>query len=579
VQPVDYTTLIAACAELQADWLPARLEQVYQRDRYHLALNLRTLQQRAWLTLSWHPQAARICMGDAPPRTPDTFTFSDQLRHQLNGLALITIQPLSAWERVVDLQFAPRPGDPAHWHLYVEIIGQYSNVILTNADNVIVTAAHQVSERQSSLRPIQTGETYTAPPRSPQVNPTLEEPFDRWHDRINLVPGPLSRNLLKPYRGLSTALSLELIAKAGLDSSCSTETLDSQAWQQLYRVWQTWLQTLNKNQFQPTWTPQGYSVLGWAGIAPVKTVRELLDRYYSQELNQQEFKRLHHQLSQKLGSLLKKLQQKVNTFQARLQQSDQADQLRNQADLLMAYLHCWQPGMTQIILDDFTTGQPITIPLQPDKSAVQNAQGLYKQHQKLKRARHAIEPLLNQVLAEVNYLSQVEAALLQIEQYTQLSDLWAVQEIQAELVQQHYLESQEYGSRNFTTTAVDESKPYRYTSPNGYEVWVGRNNRQNDLLTFRIANEYDLWFHTQEIPGSHVLLRLPPGNHPEDVDLQFTANLSAYFSRARQSDQVPVIYTEPRHVYKPKGAKPGMVIYQKERVYWGRPRDAERTVV
>ena len=117
MQPVDFTTLTAACSELRAQWLPARLEQVYQRDRFTVSLALRTMKGRGWIDLSWHPVAARICVGDPPPRIPDTFTFSEQLRHQLSGLALVSIAPVSSWERVIDLQFAKRPGEPALWHL------------------------------------------------------------------------------------------------------------------------------------------------------------------------------------------------------------------------------------------------------------------------------------------------------------------------------------------------------------------------------------------------------------------------------------------------------------------------------
>ncbi|MEM7591326.1 MAG: NFACT RNA binding domain-containing protein, partial [Cyanobacteria bacterium P01_A01_bin.83] len=124
-----------------------------------------------------------------------------------------------------------------------------------------------------------------------------------------------------------------------------------------------------------------------------------------------------------------------------------------------------------------------------------------------------------------------------------------------------------------------DSQPYRYTAPSGCEIWIGRNNRQNDILSFRTAVEYDLWFHTQEIPGSHVLLRLEPGAVPTEEDLQFTADLTAYYSQARESEQVPVIYTEPKHVFKPKGAKPGMVIYKEETVIWGRPQMAKQLSV
>jgi hypothetical protein len=119
---------------------------------------------RGWIDLSWHPVAARICVGDPPPRIPDTFTFSEQLRHQLSGLALVSIAPVSSWERVIDLQFAKRPGEPALWHLWAEIMGKYSNVILTAQDNLVVTCAHQVSAKQSTVRPIQTGQPYEMPP-------------------------------------------------------------------------------------------------------------------------------------------------------------------------------------------------------------------------------------------------------------------------------------------------------------------------------------------------------------------------------------------------------------------------------
>jgi predicted ribosome quality control (RQC) complex YloA/Tae2 family protein len=223
MQPVDFTTLTATCADLRANWLPARLEQAYQRDRHLLYLGLRTLSQRSWLTLCWHPQAARICIGDSPPRTPDTFTFSQQLRHQLGGLALVAIAPIADWERVVDLQFAQRPGDPVLWHLYVEIMGNYSNVILANQDNLIVTAAHQVSSQQSSLRPIQTGQPYELPPALNNAMPSLEEPFERWQERLALIPVALKRSLLKNYRGLSTSLVTSMAAAAGLDVEQSTE--------------------------------------------------------------------------------------------------------------------------------------------------------------------------------------------------------------------------------------------------------------------------------------------------------------------------------------------------------------------
>jgi predicted ribosome quality control (RQC) complex YloA/Tae2 family protein len=593
VRTVDFTTLTAACSELRAFWLPARLEQVYQRDRHTIALALRTLDRRGWLDISWHPQAARLCTGSPPPRTPDTFTFSQQLRHQLAGLALVAIKAIAPWERVADLQFARRPGEEAIWHLYVEIMGKYSNVILANQDNLIVTAGHQVSDRQSRVRPIQTGQPYEVPPALLEPIPSSSESLDRWRERVSLIPGHLGRQLLKSYRGLSSSLVESMLRSAGLDPQQPTDTLSDGDWHRLFLRWLEWLEALEKEQFQPMPTEDGYTVIGWgAGVAGelggsgagempmpharcpmpdahAATVGELLNRYYTERLNRQEFQQLRHMLSQKINSLLGKLQVKAGTFQERLQQSDQADRHRQQADLLMANLQAWQPGMKSIGLPDFETGEPVVIALEPEKNAVQNAQALYRRHQKLKRARAAVEPLLAEVRQEIEYLELVEMEIGQLEGYREPADLKALEEIRDELIGQGYLENPEYRSH----TEAPATDFYRYKTPSGFELLVGRNNRQNDILSFRMAGDYDLWFHTQEIAGSHVLLRLPAGAAPEKADLQFAADLTAHYSRAREAAQVPVVYTEPKYVYKPKGEKPGMVVYKHERILWGRPQE------
>jgi predicted ribosome quality control (RQC) complex YloA/Tae2 family protein len=227
--------------------------------------------------------------------------------------------------------------------------------------------------------------------------------------------------------------------------------------------------------------------------------------------------------------------------------------------------------MKSITLADFETGRPVTIELNPEHNGVVNAQYFYKQHQKLKRAKDAVIPLLEAVEAELHYLQQVKTALTQLEN-CDIEDLSALTEIREELIQEGYLTAEPKSDR---TSIEGDSQPYRYQTPSGFELWIGRNNRQNDRLTFRTAVDYDLWFHTQEIPGSHVLLRLAPGAVADTVDLQFAADFTAYYSQARESDTVPVVYTKPKYVYKPKGAKPGMAIYKQETVIWGRPQVAK----
>jgi len=570
MQSFDFTTLMASCAELSTKWLPARLEKFYQTDRHTLLVALRTLEGRAWLCLSWHPQGARICLGNPPPSDLDTFTLSEQLRHQLGGFALTNIAMIAPWERVVDLQIAKRPGDLPLYHLYLEVMGKYSNLILTDANNQIITVAHQVNSSQSSVRTIQTGQRYSPPPPVLKKIPTQE--FSLWKENIKLIPGTLQSQLLANYQGLSPLVAKTLIEKARLSPESLTEFLTDINWKNLYQQWILWLESIKTGKFQAGKTKKGYTVLGWQIVEKSTNVQSLLNDYYSSILKQEEFEKLRHQLKQKVNSLLEKIKSKAQAFQTRLAQAEDADIYQERANLLMAYLHQWQPGMQSISLPDFSTGQSIIIPLQADKNIIVNAQQLYKQNQKLKRVRQSVEPLLSEVLLELNYLENIFTSLEHLESYQSLDDLQTLAEIEQELIRQKYLIT------NRPPISKEESKPHRYLSPSGFDTIVGRNNSQNDQITFRLAGDYDLWFHSQQIPGSHVLLRLQPGSIAEEVDLQFAADLAAYFSQARGSEQVPIVYTPPKNVHKPKGSKPGMVVYKQEKVIWGNPHRVNKEI-
>ncbi len=580
MQPADLTTLVALTHELDLACVPARLEQVHQSDRHTIHLQLRTLEKKQWLLLSWHPQAARIHLCTPPPKQPDTFTFSQQILHQVAGFALVSVQLTSPWERVVDLQFAKRPDDAVQWHLYLEVMGKYSNAILVNANGEIVTAAHQVSSKQSRVRPIQTGDRYELPPALLEAIPSLSESFDSWRDRLILIPKEIKRNLLSNYRGVSSSLVRSLLAIANLDGDKNVADLTLSEWEMLYQAWQSWLTCIDQKHFYPHLEGKGYALTPSPAGSEDKTpesVNDFCDRYYSQQTGQVAFQQLHQQISQAIHNQLAKLTIKETEFLDRLKLSTQADDFKDKADLLMAHLHCWEIGMKEITLTDFHSGESVIIPLDPTKNAAQNAQSFYKKHQKQKRAALAIAPLLEAVQQEIAYLEQVSTAVSLLEQ----NELTALQEIRAELAQQGYLKvTAEYAPRTKTNNKKNKSNRtkqeeipdcHRFTTPNGFEVWVGRNNYQNDLISFRIAGEYDLWLHAQEISGSHVLLRLPAGAIAEDLDLQMAANYAAYYSRARQSDQVPVVCTIPKYVFKPKGAKPGMVVYTHEKIIWGQP--------
>jgi len=569
LQACDLTTLVAVCQELRRDWMPARIEKILQTDKHHLYLNLRTLHGRGWLLLSWHPQASRLHLSPAPPPEPDTFTFSQQLWQKLGHLALTDLRLSDPWERVVDLHFAPRPGEPAQWHLYLEVMGRYSNAILTHADGTILTCAHQVSAQESRVRPLQTGTLYQLPPSLTQPPPQREEPFAQWHQRLTLIPVPLSRALIQNYRGLSMKLVREMGDMLQLDPDIPVNKITPQQWEQLWALWQTWLEALQAKKFTPGLTAQGYTVLGWGITQSYATISELLQDYYQHHLGTQTFQQQVHQLGQKLHHQQKKLHQKAQLFSEKLSQVTNAESYRTQADLLMAHLHQWAPGMREMQLPDFSTGTLMTIPIDPEKNALQTAQNLYKKYQKLKRANDTVLPLLAEVKQQLAYLEQVETLVQQLE--LSPNALAILAEIYSELAQQGY----DWQPTSYRPNSRPKTIPFlTFATPDGHPIYVGRNNRQNEALIFTYANDYDLWFHAQEIPGSHVILRLPPGTHPSTADLQTTANIAAYYSRSRHSQQVPVIYTPAKYVQRLKGQPPGTVHYRHEQVIWGEPAHA-----
>ena len=292
MQPADLTTLVALTHELDRACVPARLEQVHQSDRHTLHLQLRTLEKKQWLLLSWHPQAARLHLCAPPPKQPDTFTFSQQILHQVAGFALVAVQLTSPWERVIDLQFAKRPDDAVQWHLYLEVMGKYSNAILVNANGEIVTAAHQVSFKQSRVRPIQTGDRYELPPALLEAIPSLTESFDSWRDRLILIPKEIKRNLLSNYRGVSSSLVRSLLAIADLNGDKNVAELTEKEWGSLFLAWQIWLNCIEKKEFYPHLEGKGYALTPSPSFREDESKSSLLitndfcDRYYSQQTGQ-----------------------------------------------------------------------------------------------------------------------------------------------------------------------------------------------------------------------------------------------------------------------------------------------------
>ncbi|KAH8959740.1 hypothetical protein BDL97_06G093100 [Sphagnum fallax] len=574
VQAMDYTTIKAACTELSSSWVPAKIEKIVQSDRFTLGMAIRTMEHSSWLKICWNPACAHISVGDTlsgnDSSVSDNFSFGEQLRYLLRGLAILEVKVPEEWERVVELTLGVRPSEPPSKHIFIEIMGRYSNVFLTNADMGVLACAFQVGAKMTSVRMVQVGGKYQMPPAAQGSPPSNFTGMLEWRSIVcATLEEKLIDSLVQAFQGVGPGLATELMAQAGLDANSVVSKMPEDGWVSLHKAWLDWLTTLREWTFAPgTVRSNGsYSVLGGDSPYILSSERDMhigtcsvlamLDDYYTGIHEGEKFQQLRQQLVAKVGAAAKKAQAKVKLYEDQIKASNGYAAISYTADLLMANLHISQPGASSVQLPDFETGEPVTVALDPLQTALTTAQKLYKRSQKLRRSEKAVAPLLANANEELSYLRQVEVSLQQLEEYGSPLDLKSLQEVRDELIEGGYLKVPVSGCPPPTNKQKKkkQSAPENltgnmrhFTSPSGFEVLVGRNNRQNDVLTNRVATDYDLWFHARNIPGCHVtyislsfpdssfieqllLLRVPPGQVPSDADLQFSADLAAYFSK------------------------------------------------
>ncbi len=543
-QAMDLTTLRAVLAELEPRLVPSRFEKAQQADAHTLQLGFRSLEGRTWLELSWQAEAPRLFAIPPPPRGGDGSTLAQQLQHGLGGLALVALQQPS-WERVVHLQFAPRPGEAISRTLVVELMGRHSNLFLLDENQRVVAAARQVREQQSRLRPIATGDAYSPPPPLAGKPPCRDESFAHWRQELQLLPLPLKQALQGAYQGISPALALQLAGDQQPEASAllnqPVDALTPEQWQQLWQRWQTWLAALDQSRFQFS-TGEATAYRCWqASESPVETlaINQALADYHHQQLGQRRQGQRRRQLEQRLQQALSREQQQQQHQQALLDQVENSEALQRQADALL----CLQ---------------------QPSREQVAEAQALYKKARKLRRSGAAITPRLEQHHQRIAELEESLTYLEQLPPTASLDDLTALEQDSDLVLQQR---SKGAGPRQ------ELPCPLEVRCPSGARLQVGRNHRQNEWISLRQARRGDLWFHAQECPGSHVVLKgseAPLG----EADLQAAADLAAHFSRARGNSRVAVVMVPTEDLQRIAGAAAGTVRHRGGTVLWAEPARA-----
>lgn len=559
----DGMVLRAVTHELNRTLLGGRIDKIYQPLPRDLLLQIRQRGRPYQLLLSAHPAHPRVHLATEyrvqnPPEPP---MFCMLLRKHLEGGRVTRIEQVGN-ERILIIAVENRNelGDRAERELVCEIMGRHSNIILLEPEERrIVDAIVHVSHGTSRYREVLPGRPYVAPPEQNKSHPLQvnEEQFlAKRRERPDL---PLDTFLVQSFSGISPLLGRELAHRAA-----------SRDGRQEWRVFQQMMESLRQHNFTPTlvWgeknQPLAFSCVDLTHVAgrheTMESMSRCVETFYAEKSWLDAVKQRAGDIEHHLRNEMEKKRKKLQIFRETLHEAQALERFRLYGELLTAHLHELKKGQREAVLPNFysETYEPVTIPLDPGLSPLENAQSYFKKYNKGKKAIPIAKEQIRQTEEEMAYLEGV------LQQLTDAS--WSeLDEIREELEEQGYLKAKR---KHPSGKKRSLAQPAHFRSSEGIDIYVGKNNRQNDDLTLKLAAPTDTWLHTKDLPGSHVVIR---GKNLSPQTLLEAALLAAYFSKGRDSSNVPVDYTLIKHVWKPKGAKPGQVLYEKQKTLYVTP--------
>ena len=564
LQVMDLTSLRAVLGDLRTQIIPSRFEKAQQPNPHSLQLGFRTLTGMIWLELSWQADAARLVRIPPPCREGSGSTLAQQVQHGLRQLALVQLEQRD-FERVVLFHFAPRPGETSVRTLVLELMGRHSNVLLLDEQQRITAIARQVRQHQSRVRPLSSGDPYIPPPSLQNLPPSLEEPFDQWQRRLTLVPLGLGQALRDTYQGISPALTRQLInipstdeGTPALSASTPIAEISQKQWLLLHARWTRWLNQLSCGDFNLHLDEAGgYRVWNEPPDSDSESASESeslslrLGLYYRNHLNQRKLLRESLELQQLLEQSRQKEQaQRVEQVE-RLNATAGADDLQHQADAILCQAA-------------------------PERESIERAQKLYQRARRLRRSIPSIEERLDhhdQRLELIDGSENFLTDLMQADWDDSDDRIRQLRELRVEL--EDLLTPRR--RRRRSGPPQGQPQPLELLTQDGLLIQIGRNHRQNEWISLRQARAGDLWFHAQECPGSHVVLKASAAAASEQ-DLQLAADLAAWFSRAKGNRLVPVVMTGVEHLQRIPGTAPGTVRHRQAQLVWAEPDRACRNL-
>ena len=517
--------------ELRAELLNGRIQKINQPFDQELVLQIRSNRQSHRLLLSAHPVFGRIQLTETTfenPAQPSTFIMV--LRKYLQGAVIESIEQIEN-DRIVEITVSNKNeiGDDIQATLIIEIMGKHSNILLVDkSSNKVLEVIKHIGFSQNSYRTLLPGATYIAPPSTEAVNPFTIK--DEKLFEILQTQELTAKNLQSLFQGLGRDTAIEL------ENLLTDDRLSK-------------FREFFKQETNPCLTDKSFSCVPFSTKIEghFSSLSQLLDVFYKDKAERDRVKQQASELIRRVENELQKNRQKLKKQEKELQATENAEEFRQKGELLTTFLHQVPNDQDQVVLDNYYTNQPITISLDKALTPNQNAQKYFKRYQKLKEAVKYLTDLIEETKATILYLESVETVLSQ-------AGLDEIAEIREELIQTGFIR------RRQREKIQKRKKPEKYLASDGKTIiLVGRNNLQNEELTFKIARKEELWFHAKNIPGSHVVIS---GNlNPSDEVKTDAAELAAYYSKGRLSNLVQVDMIEVKKLNKPTGGKPGFVTY------------------
>lgn len=571
--------------ELREKLIDSKIDKVYQPEKDEVCLKIRSKEGACKLLLSASASHPRVYIANKyektnPKKAP---VFCMTLRKYIQGGVIVGIDQVG-FERIIKISVESYDElrEKTCKDLYIEIMGKHSNIILvSDLEGKVIDSIKRVPLNVSRARQVLPGVSYELPPSQDKLNPLDIIDVDKFTLRINRSKGPVFKAIYGNILGLSPLLAREVCVRVGLEANTEVEDLSNEDIRSLVDCINTIFDDLDKNKVYPSIIidKKRDKIVEFSSIrlSQYKDLTEIYDDsistiiedYYLAKDKKDRINQRASSMKKNLSLKLDRVKHKIDKQMIELNESENADKYRIKGELITSYIYMIKEGMDKVVLENFyDNNKEIEIDLRVNLSPSENAQKYFKKYNKLKNAG---EEISKQMVINIQEKEYLENTLLSIEN---CDDARELKEIREELIREGYIKSYKMPKKD-NKPGTDMRK---FTSCQGKLIIVGKNNKQNDYLTLRLADNEDLWFHTKDIPGSHVLIK-SAGMTVTDEELIEAATLAAYYSKARMSSNVPVDYTMRKNVKKPSGAKPGMVIYEKNKTIYVTPSDEAKAKI